>query len=96
MDELAEKYMNGSETFEEILSRYVWGFSKHADFVLNAYKSTKGQDSYMTRSTGYMMEKIKEIVKLISHSETLPEDIDFYIEMYSIALSSMIAKWVVQ
>ncbi|MBO4863156.1 MAG: TetR/AcrR family transcriptional regulator C-terminal domain-containing protein [Eubacterium sp.] len=95
VDELAEKYIDGSETFEEVLSRYVFGFIKYADFVINAYRSTVGQDSYMTKSTGYLADKIKEIIRKLAETESLPEEIDFFIEMYSISLSAMIAKWIV-
>ena len=93
VDKLFEEYENGQMAWKEMLKLYIAGFRNNARFIADAFKKMDGQDSYIDKSTAYLVMHIKKLLKDRKHIDSIPEEYDFLIGFYAGGITYAVGKW---
>ncbi len=93
VDKISQLYSNGEIPVEEALRRYINGFARNGDFIINACRNTDGPDSYKWYAAECLASVIKGYVIKKTNVEDIPFEIRFYISMYGVGITAMIFKW---
>ena len=93
VDKIFAEYEDGSLVWKEMLKLYIAGFRGNARFISDAFKKMNGQDSYIDRSTAYMVKHIKRILMERKQIDELPEELDYIIGIYAGGITYAIGKW---
>ncbi len=93
VDKLFEEYENGQMAWKEMLKLYIAGFRNNARFIADAIKKMNCQDSYIDRSTAYLVMHIKRILMERKQIDELPEEFDYLIGFYAGGITYAIGKW---
>ena len=68
-------------------------YQEHKQFMLNALKHTKGDNSYFHLSAENAYESLKEYLLKKNNLKRLDKEIDFQLKMYTYASTMMYAYW---
>ena len=76
-----------------MLKIYITGFKENSRFIQDAFNKMSGQDSYIDKSTAYMVKHIKQMLMERKHIDVIPEEYDFLIGFYAGGITYSIGKW---
>lgn len=93
-DKIMEKLYKKQISLRELIIENAKFYLKYKDFMINAIKNTSGQDSYALMSADNAYKVFKEYLLKKRNIEELPEDINFYLKMYTCSNVMMYAYWV--
>ena len=93
VDEVFTRFTNGEFDWKNALNEFLDGFRGNYRFILNAYKNTAGQDSYIDNTSIYIINRMEQAFKAKCDCEEVPFECSFYIEMYAVSLLHMVIAW---
>ena len=92
-DELLEKLGKDGYTYHDLTLENIEFYVKHKDFMWNALTHTHGQDAYWRTSAENAYRVLHAYILKRHGLSQLPEDIDFYLKIYSFASPYIYAEW---
>lgn len=92
VDSIFEMYKNESITWEETLKRYIYGFNKHANFIINALTNFGGPRSYENIVSKYLSDAMIEMIEF-KKGEKMSDYYVFQARLYCHGVIDMIAEW---
>lgn len=92
-DQQLEKLQQDGYTYQDLAADNIRFYTEHKDFMWNVLTHTQGQDSYLKMSADNVYRVFRRYILRRHALEELPEEIDFYLKMYSIIAPHMFAQW---
>ena len=93
VDMIFNEYKDGEITWKEVISLYIVGFRENSKFIIDAFNKMKGQDSYIDRTTAYIVKNIKSCLMKKKNIDKIPEEYDYIIGFYAGGITYAIRKW---
>ncbi|MBP3232913.1 MAG: TetR/AcrR family transcriptional regulator C-terminal domain-containing protein [Eubacterium sp.] len=93
VDMIFNEYKDGEITWKEVISLYIVGFRENSKFIIDAFNKMKGQDSYIDRTTAYIVKNIKSCLMKKKNIDKIPDEYDYIIGFYAGGITYAIRKW---
>ena len=94
-DEVCDNVNNRQLSWEKGICEYLKGFSLFSRFIVNAYGKIGDEDSYMTRASAHMVQKMCSSYEKRSGKKT-DDDLLFAIKLYADGMLCSIYKWLTE
>lgn len=93
VDRIFNEYNDGEITWKEVISLYIEGFRENSKFIIDAFNKMRGQDSYIDRTTAYIVKNIKSCLMKKKNIDKIPDEYDYVIGFYAGGITYAIRKW---
>ena len=93
VDMIFNEYKDGEITWKEVISLYIVGFRENSKFIIDAFNKMKGHDSYIDRTTAYIVKNIKSCLMKKKNIDKIPDEYDYIIGFYAGGITYAIRKW---
>ncbi len=93
VNNLLYEFEEGNLTWRQVIHGFLDGYEVNEGFIRNAILNTKGEDSYIKKSSYFLCEKIEFFVKKRRRVEELPDNIKLLIKFNVGGMMNVIAYW---
>ena len=94
IENLFERKNKEELTWGEVLHLLIRGYKNNDKFIMNAFRNTHGEDSYLLKSAEYLCESIEKDMTAKNNGNELPLEIRMLIKLYVGGIINVIALWV--
>lgn len=94
IDRLMDCYLNHEITWRGFLDKYLDRYLENAKFAKNAFKNTRGEDSYAARTVCYFSESLEKTIRIKCKDGEFEEEFVYLIKLYASGVINLVAFWV--